>query len=103
MLAKLVQAVTNRCVENRVTHSEHDPAKYVPPALLEEWKVKDPILKAEAALKALGYADEADLHDIGERAKKEVEAGVEWAEQSPLPEGRDTLEGVFATDEEVTP
>lgn len=84
-------------------HSEHDPATYVPRALLDEWKTKDPILKAEAMLKALHYADEADFHDIGERAKKEVEAGVEWAEQSPLPEGRETLEGVFATEDEVAP
>jgi TPP-dependent pyruvate/acetoin dehydrogenase alpha subunit len=82
-------------------HSEHDPAKYVPQALLEEWKIKDPILKAEAMLKALGYADEADFQDIDARAKKEIEAGVEWAEQSPLPEGPETLEGVFATEEEV--
>src|SRR5205085_3153431 len=27
LLAKLVQAVADRCIENRVTHSEHDPAK----------------------------------------------------------------------------
>ena len=30
------------------------------------------------------------------RVKKEVEAGVEFAEQSPLPEGPEVLEGVFA-------
>ena len=33
-------------------HSEHDPAKYVPRALLDEWKKKDPILKAEQMLEA---------------------------------------------------
>jgi len=82
-------------------HSEHDPAKYVPQALLDEWKKKDPIVKAEAMLKTLGYADEAYFHDIEERVKKEVDAGVEWAEQSPLPDGRETLDGVFATEAEV--
>lgn len=82
-------------------HSEHDPAKYVPQALLEEWKLKDPILKAETMLKALGYADDGDFQDIEARAKKEIEAGVEWAEQSPLPEGPETLDGVFATEDEV--
>ena len=30
------------------------------------------------------------------RAKKEVEAGLEFAEQSPLPEGPEVLEGVYA-------
>lgn len=82
-------------------HSEHDSAKYVPRELLEEWKKKDPILKAEQMLKQLGYADDAVLRDVEDRVKKEVEAGVEFAEQSPLPEGPEILEGVFAADEEV--
>jgi TPP-dependent pyruvate/acetoin dehydrogenase alpha subunit len=77
-------------------HSEHDPAKYVPRELLEEWKKKDPILKAEQLLTQLGFGDDAYFHQIGERAKKEVEAGLEFAEQSPLPEGPEVLEGVFA-------
>jgi len=77
-------------------HSEHDPAKYVPRELLEEWKKKDPILKAQQLLKQLGYGDEAYFDEIGERVKKEVEAGLEFAEQSPLPEGPEVLEGVFA-------
>ncbi len=77
-------------------HSEHDPAKYVPAELLEEWKKKDPILKAEQLLMQLGYGDGASFHEVGERVKQEVEAGLEFAEQSPLPEGREVLEGVFA-------
>jgi len=84
-------------------HSEHDSAKYVPREVLEEWKAKDPILKAERLLKELGYADEAAFHEVEERVKKEVEAGVEFAEQSPLPEGPEALEGVFATPEEIEP
>ncbi len=82
-------------------HSEHDSAKYVPRELLEEWKKKDPILTAERWLTELGYADEASFHEVGERAKKEIEAGLEFAEQSPLPEGREVLEGVFASAHEV--
>jgi pyruvate dehydrogenase E1 component alpha subunit len=77
-------------------HSEHDSAKYVPRELLEEWRKKDPILKAERILTSIGYADEAVFGEIGERVNKEVEAGVEFAEQSPLPEGPEVLEGVFA-------
>jgi pyruvate dehydrogenase E1 component alpha subunit len=82
-------------------HSEHDSAKYVPRELLEEWKRKDPILKAEQMLKQLGYADDAVFRDVEDRVKKEVEAGVEFAEQSPLPEGPEILEGVFAEEDEV--
>jgi len=84
-------------------HSEHDSAKYVPRELLEEWKKKDPILKAERMLLQLGYADEATFREVGERVTKEVEAGVDFAERSPLPEGPETLEDVFASDEEVDP
>jgi pyruvate dehydrogenase E1 component alpha subunit len=77
-------------------HSEHDPAKYVPRELLEEWKKKDPILTVERLLSELGYGDDTYFHEVGERAKKEIEAGLEFAEQSPLPEGPEALEGVFA-------
>lgn len=77
-------------------HSEHDPAKYVLRELLEEWTKKDPILKAEQQLKQLGYVEEAYFYEVAERVKNEVEAGVEFAEQSPLPEGPEVLEGVFA-------
>ena len=77
-------------------HSEHDSAKYVPQELLEEWKPRDPILKAERLLMELGHGDQAAFSEIQERVSKEIEAAVEFAEQSPLPEGREALEGVFA-------
>ncbi len=82
-------------------HSEHDSAKYVPRDLLETWKANDPIVKAERLLVGLGYADEATFGEVGTRVKKEIEEAVEFGERSPLPEGKETLEGVFATDDEV--
>jgi len=82
-------------------HSEHDAAKYVPRELLEEWKSKDPILKAEQLLSQLGYGTDEVFREIQERVHKEVEAGVAFAEESPLPEGPDVLNGVFAIEEEV--
>jgi len=40
--------------------------------------------------------------EIQERVKKEIDIAVEFAEESPLPEGCETLEGVYAeTPEEV--
>ncbi|MGH7229886.1 MAG: thiamine pyrophosphate-dependent dehydrogenase E1 component subunit alpha [Nitrospiraceae bacterium] len=77
-------------------HSEHDSAKYVPRELLEEWKQKDPILTTERQLIQLGYAHETAFREVEERVKKEIEAGVEFAEHSPLPEGPEVLDGVFA-------
>lgn len=78
-------------------HSEHDSAKYVPREVLEEWKKKDPILKAETMLIELGYGDQPAFREVQERVAKEIEAAVEFAEQSPLPEGPEVLEGVFAS------
>src|SRR6184192_763287 len=54
-------------------HSEHDSAKYVPRELLEDWKKKDPIPKAERMLQKLGFADENTFREVGERVTKEVE------------------------------
>ncbi len=79
-------------------HSEHDAAKYVPPQVLEEWKRKDPILKAEQLLTQLGYADATVFRDTEARVKNEVEAGLTFAEDSPMPEGPETLDGVFSED-----
>ena len=77
-------------------HSEHDSAKYVPRELLEEWKEKDPILKAERMLKELKYANEGALHLVQERVDKEIQKAVDFAEKSPMPEGSEALEGVYA-------
>ena len=78
-------------------HSEHDAAKYVPRELLEEWKKKDPIIKMENYLTSDKLVPREELMSIDERAKREVEEAEEFAEKSPLPEGRDALEGVYAT------
>src|SRR5574341_1805721 len=61
-------------------HSEHDSAKYVPRELLDEWRKKDPIVKAERLLGDLGYGDEAVLQEIQDRVGKEIEAALEFAE-----------------------
>jgi pyruvate dehydrogenase E1 component alpha subunit len=60
-------------------------------------------MKAEALLRQLNYGDESYFAEIGDRVKKEIEAGTEFAEASPLPEGKEVLEGVFATEEELRP
>lgn len=78
-------------------HSEHDAAKYVPRELIEEWKKKDPVINMERYLISNKVTVQEDLTAIGERVKKEVEEAEEYAEQSPLPEGTDALEGVYAT------
>ena len=78
-------------------HSEHDAAKYVPRKLLEEWKKKDPVINMERHLISNNIAKEEKLKEIGEQVVKEIEDAVEFAEQSPLPEGKEAIEGVYST------
>lgn len=85
-------------------HSEHDDAKYVPKGLLEEWRAKDPILRMEKYLLGNNLVDDKALKDIEEKIRVEIDEATEFAEKSPYPEGKETLEGVYANpiEEEVT-
>jgi len=78
-------------------HSEHDAAKYVPRELIDEWKKKDPVINMERHLISNNIAKEEKLKEIGEQVVKEIEDAVEFAEQSPLPEGKEAIEGVYST------
>ena len=78
-------------------HSEHDAAKYVPRELIDEWKKKDPVINMESHLISNNIAKEEKLKEIGEQVVKEIEDAVEFAEQSPLPEGKEAIEGVYST------
>ncbi len=78
-------------------HSEHDAAKYVPRELLDEWKKKDPIMKMENYLISNNIVFSKDITEMDAGIKKEIEEALEFAEKSPLPDGEDTLEGVYAT------
>lgn len=78
-------------------HSEHDAAKYVPRELIEEWKKRDPVLNMEKYLLSNKFATEKELKDIDERTKKEIDEAEEFAVNSPYPEGKEAIEGVYAT------
>ncbi|MEW6279931.1 MAG: thiamine pyrophosphate-dependent dehydrogenase E1 component subunit alpha, partial [Candidatus Eremiobacterota bacterium] len=73
-------------------HAEHDDARYVPRALLEEWQAKDPIERYRAVLSE--HSDR--LGEIDERVAREVEEEARIAEQSPMPDSAFALGGVFA-------
>lgn len=78
-------------------HAEHDDASYVPPALLEEWRKRDPIDRFDAYLREQKILDDITAKEIGERLSKEIEEAVSFAESSPFPDGKDLLEGVYAS------
>ena len=76
-------------------HAEHDDASYVPRELLEEWRGRDPIQKFEHYLREREVPED-QLRAIEARVVKEVEEALDFAEKSPLPDGPEALEGVFA-------
>ena len=67
-------------------HSMSDPQKYRTKDELEQYKMKDPI---ETTLKTIydkKYATEQVIEAINEKIRAEVEACVEFAENSPYPD-----------------
>jgi TPP-dependent pyruvate/acetoin dehydrogenase alpha subunit len=77
-------------------HAEHDNQAYVPKELLEEWQKKDPLDRYEKVLKTKKLAADAELQKITERVEAEIEADLEFALSSPLPDKSVTYENVYA-------
>lgn len=79
-------------------HAEHDNQAYVPPELIEEWRAKDPLVRYENALLERGVAKQDEFDAIQQRVKRELEAAVDEAERSPMPNGADAGKGLWAGD-----
>jgi pyruvate dehydrogenase E1 component alpha subunit len=80
-------------------HAGHDPAKYVPKELLEDYMTnRDPVKRFSELLTAAGVIDEDGLSAMRERVEHEFDEGFEYAQQSPLPDAGDVDLGVFADD-----
>lgn len=77
-------------------HAEHDDAKYVPAALVESWKKKDPILRFERYLLDQGILTHGEQQTIIDRITQELDADVAFAEASPFPDANTELPGVYA-------
>jgi TPP-dependent pyruvate/acetoin dehydrogenase alpha subunit len=76
-------------------HAEHDDMKYVPAALLEEWKAKDPLARYQKHLIDNGLAAEWDLAAIDAMIEKQLDADVAFAEASPFPDPDSALLDVY--------
>ncbi|HET6791837.1 MAG TPA: thiamine pyrophosphate-dependent dehydrogenase E1 component subunit alpha [Actinomycetota bacterium] len=80
-------------------HAGHDPAKYVPKELLEEYmRDKDPVKILEERLLSDGVVDDQEVADIQGRIEKEFEEGYEFAQSSPFPEPDDFSKGLWVED-----
>ncbi|MGB7923129.1 MAG: thiamine pyrophosphate-dependent dehydrogenase E1 component subunit alpha [Pyrinomonadaceae bacterium] len=90
--AVLIEAKTYR----RKGHAEHDDQRYVPEGEIDEWeKNNDPVDRYERYLVDQGVATREKMDEIAADIGREIDADVEWAESSPMPEPEQAAHGVF--------
>ena len=88
----LIESVTMRMQG----HSASDDASYVPPALLEEWKAKDPVVLYDRLLESKGILTAPIRENIEKRITEGIAHAVRVALEDPSPDASEALEGVFA-------
>jgi TPP-dependent pyruvate/acetoin dehydrogenase alpha subunit len=84
-------------------HAQHDDARYVPKALLEEWMAKDPITRFRRTLVERSAANEKDLAEIDRMTKDYAAKEADIAVDEPMPDPDSVARGVYAGDEYVVP
>jgi TPP-dependent pyruvate/acetoin dehydrogenase alpha subunit len=77
-------------------HAEHDPQAYVPRAQLDEWSRRDPLARYSRRLLESGLVDAETLTRIDAAVDRQLDEDVAAAENAPLPEGIEALDGVYA-------
>jgi|ERR1041384_4487023 TPP-dependent pyruvate/acetoin dehydrogenase alpha subunit len=78
-------------------HAAHDTAWYVPKALLEEWKKKDPIARLEKSLAAQGLLSEEKKKTLVAGFRRMAEEAASAALEAPYPQGKEAAEDVYAS------
>lgn len=79
-------------------HSEIDPAKYRIAEEVEEWKAKDPILAMERYLTGKKIFSSEWKQEITDSFNKEIDAAIDFAEKSSIPEGVECLDHLYSFD-----
>jgi len=80
-------------------HAGHDPAKYVPKEMLEEYMTyKDPVKRFQELLSGLGVVDGSSVEELEDRIKREFDEGYEFAQASPFPLAEDVTKGLWVED-----
>jgi TPP-dependent pyruvate/acetoin dehydrogenase alpha subunit len=84
-------------------HAQHDDARYVPKALLDEWTAKDPIRRFRQALNDRGVSSDRELDDIDKMAKDYATREADLAVDEPMPDPASVARGVYAGDDYAEP
>ena len=77
-------------------HSMSDPAKYRSKEELEEYKDKDPISNVLNTIMENEWATEQEIEAISNKVKAEVDACVQFAEESPYPDDNELYKDIYS-------
>jgi len=78
-------------------HAAHDDMKYVPKEQVEEWRAKDPIDRQVRRLEALGV----DVQAVRDEVTATIDAAVEQALTSPMPDPNTATDRLFADEPQL--
>jgi TPP-dependent pyruvate/acetoin dehydrogenase alpha subunit len=84
-------------------HAQHDDARYVPKAMLDEWAAKDPIACYRRDLVAGGVATTNELDEIDAMSRSYAAVEARLAEEAPMPDPATVTRGVYAGDDFAIP
>ncbi len=76
-------------------HSEADDASYVPKALIEEWRRRDPVERFEQHLIETRVLTAKQIDALRAAVLREVDEAQAWAEASPPPDPSELERGVY--------
>ncbi len=89
----LIEAKTYRMTAHS---SDDDDRRYRERAEVEEWRLKDPILRFESYLEEHGVLGPAKKEEINAEIKAEVQEASDYAENAPYADPEEALECVYA-------
>ena len=78
-------------------HFEGDPVRYRDDKEVEEWRKKDPIIRFKKQLIEQGFLTGEAYDDIAREISQALDDAVKYAEESQLPDSKETLEDVFSS------
>ncbi len=80
-------------------HSVSDPAKYRTKEEVESYKEKDPVKVTEKTILDNKIATSAEINEIKEKIKAEIDEAVEFAENSEFPDGSGLYEDNYTQED----
>jgi 2-oxoisovalerate dehydrogenase E1 component alpha subunit len=89
----LIEAKTYRLTAHS---SDDDDRRYREREEIEEWRLKDPIVRFEKYLEEAGLLDEEKKEEMEARIKAEVAEASDYAEEAPFADPEEALERVYA-------